>query len=143
MQPNIAKQVQLRFHHIGCLSVNILETLATYSAMGFNNVSEIFTITNQKVKVCFVETAPEAFIEFIEPIGDNPTLQKILKSGNSYYHVGYTTPNIDRSIDMLEDNGFRLVNTFYSEAFHNKRCAFMYSPEMHLIELIESTTNAV
>jgi methylmalonyl-CoA/ethylmalonyl-CoA epimerase len=128
----------LCFHHIGCLTENIEISIANYvKDFGFNLPNQIFTITNQQVKVCFIEIGPNSFIEFVEPMGDNPSLKKILKSKNPYYHIGYLTSDITNSINDLISCGYFLVNRFHSEAFNNKECAFLYSTEMHLIELIE------
>ena len=137
----IKKESRLQFHHIGCLTKNITDSIASYKdTLGFENVSAVFTIEEQQVKVCFIELLHGVNIELIEPMGDNPTLNKILKSNNPYYHVGYTVHNFDKAIQGLLDKGLYLVNTFHSEAFGHKRCAFLYTPEMHLIEIIENPT---
>ena len=131
--------MKLQLHHIGCLTENITETLHTYTHMlGFKKVSEVIAVEAQQVKVCFIETAPGVFLELVEPGGDNAALKKILKSKNPYYHTGYLVDNMPLAIEQLQQEGFYLVNRFVSEAFDNRECAFLYSPEMHLIELIET-----
>ena len=128
----------MSFHHIGCLTDNMEESLDGYrQGLGFTNISEIYSIAHQQVKVCFIETGPGAFLELVEPTGDNVVLRKILKSKNPYYHIGYLVDDIDRSISRMQDEGCYLVNKFQSEAFQDKWCAFLYTREMHLIELIE------
>jgi catechol 2,3-dioxygenase-like lactoylglutathione lyase family enzyme len=129
----------LRFHHTGCLTENIEESLHTYvNILGFKKASDAITIADQQVKVCFVETAPGVFLELVEPLGENLALRKIIKSKNPYYHTGYLVSDLAGTIGILQDAGFYLVNRFKSEAFGNKECAFLYTTEMHLIELIES-----
>ena len=128
----------MSFHHIGCLTDNMEECLMVYSqGLGFTNISKIYSIADQKVKVCFIETGPGTFLELVEPLGDNAMLRKILKSKNPYYHIGYQVDDINRSISRMQDEGCYLVNKFRSEAFQHKWCAFLYTREMHLIELIE------
>ncbi|MES1159963.1 MAG: VOC family protein [Bacteroidota bacterium] len=132
-------QEGLQLHHVGCLTENIEESLGIYvNVLGFKKASEIVTISNQQVKVCFVETAPGVFLELVEPQGENLALRKIIKSKNPYYHTGYLVKDISTVISRLQEAGFFLVNRFFSEAFENKECAFLYTREMHLIELIES-----
>lgn len=127
----------LCFHHIGCLTENLEISVANYvKDFGFQTPNEIFTIASQRVKVCFVEIGPNSYIEFVEIEGDIPSLKKILKSKSPYYHIGYLTDNIENSIVSLTASGYFLINRFQSEAFNNKECAFLYSTEMHLIELI-------
>jgi catechol 2,3-dioxygenase-like lactoylglutathione lyase family enzyme len=135
---NKFSQQGLRFHHIGCLTEDIERSIASYSELfGFNRISRIFNISDQEVKVCFIETSPDTFLELIEPTGVNPTLRKLIKSNNLYYHIGYLTPEIESAIESFIKKDFKLVNTFHSEAFQNRKCAFLYSPDMHLIELIQ------
>jgi methylmalonyl-CoA/ethylmalonyl-CoA epimerase len=132
----LSKNLQL--HHIGCLTENIEDSLENYVAiLGFKKASEIITVASQQVKVCFVETAPGIFIELIEPQGENAALRKIIKSKNPYYHTGFMVEGISVIIEQLLEEGFYLVNRFISEAFDGKECAFLYTKELHLIELIE------
>lgn len=131
--------MNLRLHHVGCLTENIEETLHTYTTvLGFKSVSGIITVQAQQVKVCFIETAPGVYLELVEPGGDNAALRKIIKSKNPYYHTGYLVTDISETVEQLQGQGFYLVNRFVSEAFENRECAFLYSPDMHLVELIET-----
>ena len=128
----------LTFHHIGCLTTNIEETKKMYATgMGLVECSETFHITSQQVKVCFIKNLSETYIELVEPAGDTPSLNRLLNSKNMFYHLGYMARDFDKTIEELESNGFYLVNKFHSEAFSNKLCAFLYSPEKHLIEIIQ------
>jgi catechol 2,3-dioxygenase-like lactoylglutathione lyase family enzyme len=128
----------LQFHHVGCLTENMEDSLNTYvKVLGFRQASDIIAISSQQVKICFLETAPGVFLELVEPQDENAALRKILKTRNPYYHVGYRTRDLPGMVEQLQENGFYLVNRFKSEAFDNKECAFLYTKEMHLIELIE------
>jgi len=132
------QKYKLTYHHTGCLTHSIEESKAIYAGMGFGSSSETYTISDQKVKVCFIEMSPGIFLELVEPIGDNVPLNKLLKSKVSFYHLAYLADDFDKTLENLRDAGFYLVNTFRSEAFSNRYCAFLYTPEMHLIEIIES-----
>ena len=132
-------QENWRMHHIGCLTENIEASLDTYvNIMGLKKASDIILVSDQQVKVCFVETAPGVFLELVEPQGENIALRKIIKSKNPFYHTGYLVNDLSGVITRLQEAGFYLVNRFRSEAFGNKECAFLYTREMHLIELIEN-----
>jgi methylmalonyl-CoA/ethylmalonyl-CoA epimerase len=131
-------KVQLSFHHVGCLTKNMDETLSVYlDKMGFRKVSEPVTVSSQQVKVCFIQTADGPLIELIQPLGNNQALGKLLQTKNFFYHIGYMTKDIDQAIQYFQESGFYFVNSFLSEAFENRKCAFLYTGEMHLIELIE------
>ena len=105
--------------------------------MGFNKCSETFIISNQKVKVCFIEMSPDTFIELVEPFEDNASLMKLLNKKVSFYHLGYLTDDFENTIAALQNDGLYHINTFISEAFSNKLCAFFYTAEMQLIEIIQ------
>lgn len=125
-------------HHIGCLTDNIEKSIQVYRQIGFENFSEIFYVKAQKVKVTFVEIRKDFYLELVEFDPQNSSLKKIYNSANPYYHVGYLVKNMEDAIAELEQHGFHLVSRFFSEAFNGKSCAFFYSPEMHLVELIEA-----
>ena len=125
------------FHHTGCLTLNIEKSLQIYQQMGCNTFSEIYSIPDQKVKVCFVQLSEGTFLELVEPFEDNRSLNKLLKKNASFYHLGFMTDDFENTIKQLESNSFYLINTFHSAAFSNKLCAFLFTPEMHLIEIIQ------
>jgi len=131
------KKYNLTFHHTGCVTESIETSKLFYATMGFMHCSETLTITSQKVKVCFIELSPNIFLELVEPFEDNDTMNKYLKNKAAFYHLGFLTGKFEEALQQLQQDGFYLVNRFNSEAFNNKLCAFLYSPEMHLIEIIE------
>ena len=128
----------MKIHHIGCLVDNIEETRSFYSSFPtFVNASEIITVSDQKVKVCFIDIGNTTFLELIEPLEGNQPLQKMRSKNTSYYHIGYLVDDIEKEAMELCNKGCTQLNTFNSEAFNNKRCMFLYTPDSHLIELIE------
>lgn len=130
---------QLIFHHVGCLVDNMDESIRTYTdLLGFDPPSEIYDISSQKVKVCFIKNTTDSFIELVEPYEENTSLRKMLKKGQSFYHTAYTVKNFDEALKEMEAKGARFMPVFTSEAFNNKRCVFFFTPELQLIELIES-----
>ena len=134
----INKKYKLTFHHTGCLTRDIEGSKAVYAGMGFCDFSETYTVSDQKVKVCFIEMSPGVFLELVEPIGDNAPLNKMLKNKVSFYHLGYLTKEFGNTVQNLQNDGFYLLNSFRSEAFSGRNCAFLYTPDMQLIEIIES-----
>ncbi len=130
--------LNLKVHHIGCVVESIEESIKTYTEMlGFKSVSEVFNISSQKVKVCFVEIGNQTFIEFVEPLSLDSAVGKLLKKRHTYYHTGYLVKDFDKTLENLCQKGAHLITSFKSEAFNNKKCAFIYTPELHMIELIE------
>lgn len=130
--------MELTYHHTGLAVESIEESVMTYGQLfGETAISKTVYITSQSVKVCFVRTGPNSFIELIEGVGENSTINRMLKKGISYYHVAYTTEDIEGTVNKLIEKNYKAMSFFISEAFENKRCIFLFSPEGHLIELIE------
>jgi methylmalonyl-CoA/ethylmalonyl-CoA epimerase len=129
----------MKIHHIGCLVDNIKEASLFYSTFpAFISASQVFNISDQKVKVCFIDLGNQTFLELIEPHEGNGPLRKMQSKNISYYHIGYAVDNVERKAEELCMYGCTILNSFQSEAFENRMCMFLYTPDMHLIELIET-----
>jgi len=129
----------LEFHHVGLVVESIESSILHYSALfGTENISNIYRIESQLVNVCFVKVGPNSFIELVEPIGEDSQVFKLLKKRVSYYHVAYKVNQITEAVARLEALDYKAMTYFNSEAFDGKRCIFLFSPEAHLIELIEN-----
>jgi len=128
----------LKFHHLGCLVDSIDDAVENYKGLfSVDNVSEKIYISTQGVYVCFVEIGDNTYIELVEPVGKDSIVLSFKKNGETYYHAGYLVQDIDKTIVQLLEKQYKLLNVFHSEAFGMKRCAFLYSPDLLLIELIE------
>ena len=128
----------LRFHHVGLL-VDDIETSANHykAIFGADNISPISFVASQKVNVCFVKNGTDSYIELVQPADDTSVVSKLLKKRLSYYHVAYKVANIYEAITKLEQLNYKAMELFNSEAFDGKLCVFLFTPEAHLIELIE------
>jgi len=128
----------LKFHHTGCLVKNIDEAIESYRGLFQpESIGEKIFISSQEVYVCFIGMGEGIFIELVQPSSETSVVRNMMKKGITYYHKGFLVDDIDASIKMLEEKNYKWLQTFRSEAFNNKRCAFLMSPVMHLIELIE------
>ena len=128
----------IKFHHVGIIVSCIEEAIKNYSIIGgTESISETFLIDSQKVKVCFVKTSKDIYLELVEPLADNLPLNKLMKKGINYYHTGYKVYSIEQTINTLESYGYKFLTPFRSEAFNMKECVFAYSPDLILFEFIE------
>jgi methylmalonyl-CoA/ethylmalonyl-CoA epimerase len=130
----------LVYHHTGCLVKDLEQSIENYKALiPGATISPVYNIASQKVRLVFVQLNEGMNIELIECLEENNSLGKMLGKGTNFYHIAFITNGrtVDAVVDQLEKDGFRLISRFNSEAFENKPCAFLYSPEMHMIELIE------
>ena len=128
----------ITFHHAGILVSCIEEAVKNYSIIfGTDSISETYIINSQKVKVCFVKTGKEVYLELVEPFTENIPLNKWMKKGIYYYHTGYKVDSIEQIINDLEPQGYKFLTPFLSEAFNMKKCVFAYSPDLIFFEFIE------
>lgn len=128
----------LKFHHIGLLVEDLNFSIQQYTLLfGEKNMSKVYNINSQEVSVCFVKIGDNNYIELVQPQGENSIVSKLLKKRTSYYHMGYKVSDILDTVSKLESLNYKILNFFNSEAFNGKKCVFLFSPEAHLIELIE------
>jgi methylmalonyl-CoA/ethylmalonyl-CoA epimerase len=128
----------LVFHHIGILVGNIEGAIGNYAKIfGKSSISQIYEIESQNVKVCFIGIASSAYIELIQPLSENSVVSKLLRKNISYYHIGYEVVDIEKEVKKLIDLNYKPIEYFNSEAFDGRKCIFLFSPDAHLIELIQ------
>jgi len=127
----------LEFHHVGCVVASIEESLPSYRPIA-RVIGEIIPIASQGVNVCFVEIGPGTHVELVEPTEGESILRQLLKRRINYYHLAFLTRGFDSAIETLVAESYRHLNTFRSEAFGMRRCAFLTSAVAHLIELVEA-----
>lgn len=131
--------MKLKYHHTGIVVESIEDVASNYQKLfGENCLSKKYYISTQGVNVCFVNTGSNTFLELVEAVGENSLVSKLIKKGITYYHIAYTTPDFENTIQKLEALNFKSMPFFYSEAFNGNRCVFLFSPDAHLIEIIES-----
>lgn len=129
----------LRLHHIGCAVESIESSLKTYrDLLGFTNISQTYKLEEMGINVCFVELSGGIYFELIEPMGKSSPVNTYLKKGISYYHLGYKVKDVDKVAAKLVENEFKEITSLYSPAFDNRKCIFLYTPELQMIELIDS-----
>jgi methylmalonyl-CoA/ethylmalonyl-CoA epimerase len=128
----------MQFHHTGCLVEDIEESIGFYKKLfGDQKVSVPVLVSSQGVYVCFVEVGEKVYLELIQPVDETSVVFKLKSKNVKYYHVAYSTSEFDTTMAELEKEYFKVLNVFNSEAFQNKRCAFLYAPDGSLIELLE------
>ncbi|CAN5286195.1 VOC family protein [soil metagenome] len=129
----------LVFHHTAVLVSDIDDAILHYLPLfGKESISEKVFIATQGVNVCFIKVGEKSFIELVEPVDENSVVFKLKKKGNSYYHVGYISNSIEADVEMMVTLNYKQLEYFNSEGFQHKRCIFLFSPDGHLIELIEA-----
>jgi methylmalonyl-CoA/ethylmalonyl-CoA epimerase len=129
----------LSLHHIGLVVESIEDSLLHYVELfGRDKISEVFTLPSRHVKICLIQIAESSYLELVQPTGEDSVVFALLMKKASYYHLAYKVKDITSTIERLEKLNYKALSIFNSEAFGGKQCVFVYSPEAHLMELIEA-----
>lgn len=132
----------LTLHHYGFLTADTAGWLAENELL-FGKPYKLFDsipIASQKVSITFVQQTENAVMtELVHPAADNLPLQKMITKGITVYHTGYTVPanEFEETLKIFEEKGARALPVFNSEAFNQRRCVFVFSTALGMIELIE------
>jgi Glyoxalase/Bleomycin resistance protein/Dioxygenase superfamily len=132
----------LTIHHYGFLTYNTGAWLAENELL-FGKpcmVFETVKISSQKVNITFVQQSEgRVFTELIEPWEDNAKLQKMIAKGITVYHTGYlaATGQFDKILLSFNEMGIHTLAPFASEAFEGRRCVFVVTGNIGMIEIIE------
>ena len=124
----------MKIHHIGIACKNINKAIKAYSSM-YNviSISEIIHDNLQNADLCILKTDTGLDVEFIS----GEQVANLLKTRVSYYHLCYSTNNIESEIAHFEENGCLVVSDLKPAIlFGGKRAAFLMTPT-GLIELVE------
>ena len=129
----------IQFHHTGILTKDIKSSIENFSGIfPENEVSQIYTISSQEVKVCFFNVPRQTRFEFVEPLSSTASVNTLFDKGVRYYHIGCFSDNLRSDIEEQEKKGYKLLSEFNSEAFGNRKCVYLISPNLEFLELIET-----
>ena len=127
--------------HIAIAVKDIEASKKLFSLISNTTASETTVVSDQKVKVCFIETG-ETRIELIQPIEGNIGVAKFLeKRGEGLHHICLEVEDIERALADYKSRGFRLIDEVPRIGAEGHRVAFVHPQSTNgvLIELVESS----
>jgi catechol 2,3-dioxygenase-like lactoylglutathione lyase family enzyme len=126
-------------HHTACAVETLEKALSTYAdGLMLTRRSRAFDVSSQGVSVCFLELVSGFYLELVAPHPTQTRLAKYLRTG--FYHLCFLTDDLAASRAHLKQRRFTALPAFSSEAFDGSACQFFLSPELHLIELAQTTS---
>ena len=130
-------------HHVGLVVKNIREHYEKYyrDALGFKDMSEIYTDKNIGVKVAFINMNNKIYLELIEPLDEKSPVQNFLtKRGQTLHHLCFETNDIQNECDRLRESDYLItMQPTPAAAFNGRNVAFlMAKDENFLIELLQA-----
>jgi methylmalonyl-CoA/ethylmalonyl-CoA epimerase len=133
----------LQFHHVGLACRNLDREQAVFEAMGYRMEGEPFEDPTQGIRGRFLIGAGPR-MELVSPLSDEANvLTNVLAHGVKMYHLAYTTSDMERSLaEAARARGKLMVSPVPAVAFGGQRIAFVFLPNMLLMELIERCPRA-
>jgi methylmalonyl-CoA/ethylmalonyl-CoA epimerase len=133
------EQPPIRLHHLGIAVRSIAKQGAGYCEMfGIEAPGQPVNDELQKVRVAFADLGNGVAIEFVEPLGEDSPIQRILNRGGGLYHVCYEVSDLEAHVERVRARGGLLVNgPVPASAFGGRRIAFVYTPGHDLVEFVE------
>ena len=129
----------MKIHHIGYLVRDVEKTAEQMRKLGFRSVTRTVYDPLRDVDIQFLESS-EHTIELVSPKSEKSVVWKQLKkSGVSPYHMCFSVSDIDQHISMIvqEEGYVTLQPPLEAPAIANAKVAFLYNPDIGIIELIE------
>ncbi len=115
----------MKIDHIGIAVKSIDEAKNFYKALGLE-LRDIEIVKEQGVKVGFLKIG-KSNIELLEPLNENsPVFKFIEKRGGGIHHIAIEVNNIESSLTMLKEKGFKLINEKPEIGAHGKLIAFVH-----------------
>ena len=127
--------------HIAIAVKDIEASKKLFALISNATASETTVVSDQKVKVCFIETG-ETKIELIQPIEGNIGVAKFLeKRGEGLHHICLEVSDIELALADYKSRGFRLIDEVPRIGAEGHRVAFVHPQSTNgvLIELVESS----
>lgn len=127
----------MKVHHIGYAVRNIEDAFKKFQNLGYIRETEIISDEIRNVFIQFI--IKDGYrVELVAPLKENSPVDKILKKGNTPYHICYETNDICKTIEELSGSGYTSLGVpEKAPAIHNRRVVFLFSKDMGLIELVE------
>ena len=129
-----------RIDHIGIAVNSIDESLKLYKdvlGMDFKGIEEL---NERAIKTAFIQTGV-SMIELLEPTSEKSTIAKFLeKKGQGIHHIALHVENIQKTMDLLKEKGYRLLSEEPEKGAHGTKVCFLHPKSTNgvLLELVES-----
>lgn len=115
-----------KIDHIGIAVKSIEESLAYYRDQLHMQYTGTEEVTEQKVKVAFLQIG-ESSIELLEPTSDDsPVAGFLKKKGPRIHHIAYEVGDLVAALKKLEDRGVSLIDKEPRKGAHGTWIAFVH-----------------
>ncbi len=130
----------MKLHHFGFVVHSIEQARGAFqNLVPTADFSGPFHDPVQRVRVAFLPFGHGVSLELIEPCGPDSPVQDFLSKGGGLHHICFQTQDLEAEVRRLEGSGYVTVcPPVPAVAFANRRIAFLFGPQVRLIELLET-----
>ena len=133
--------IPFRIEHLGVAVADIERALAHYADMfGYKLLRGPYDDPQQQARVAFIGTSQcNTQLELVAPLGPDSQVERVLRKGQSLYHICYEVPNITAAIAHLRAQKCVLISgPTPAVAYEGRPIAWLYTPTRQLTELVEA-----
>jgi methylmalonyl-CoA/ethylmalonyl-CoA epimerase len=136
------RDLRLDLHHIGIVVADIAEKREFYTLLGY---SERTCVIHDPVQTAYVQflrlRGADHYLELVAPNGPESKLAKAASRKHPLNHLCYSVDDIAATCSFLEAHGWSLVSEITpAVAFEGRRIAWVSSPDLLIVELVERGT---
>ena len=131
--------IHLKVHHIGYLVKKINAAVKEFEHLGYTLLQDPVYDNIRKIHICFMEKDGYV-VELVSPSDTESIVAGLIrKYKNSPYHICYETPDLDKDLSLLTNEGFTAIDTpTPAPALENRRVVFLMNASIGMIELLET-----
>ncbi|TMI94072.1 MAG: methylmalonyl-CoA epimerase [Bacteroidetes bacterium] len=132
-----------KIEHIGIAVRSLSVSIPVFEKLLDSKCYKTEQVESEKVDTAFFQMG-ETKIELLESMEDNGVISKYIeKNGEGIHHIAFEVTDIQKEIDRLKKDGFRVLNESPKKGADNKLVCFLHPRSTNgvLIELCQSLTS--
>jgi len=132
-----------KIEHIGIAVRSLSVSIPVFEKLLDSKCYKTEQVDSEKVDTAFFQMG-ETKIELLESMEDNGVISKYIeKNGEGIHHIAFEVTVIQKEIDRLKKDGFRVLNESPKKGADNKLVCFLHPRSTNgvLIELCQSLTS--
>ncbi|MCA0982824.1 methylmalonyl-CoA epimerase [Halobacillus yeomjeoni] len=136
IDPSVPKKIA----HIGIAVENLEEAMAFYEKSLGVSAESIEKVPMDHVEVAFLKVG-ETMLELIQPLNEkSPVFTFIQKRGQGIHHIAFEIEDLQRRIDILQNEGIRMIDNSPRRGAGGHDVAFAHPSSSYgvLLEYVQS-----
>lgn len=132
-----------KIEHIGIAVKDIEKSNSLFATLFGEKHYKIEDVESEGVKTSFFECGPNKVELLQATTEDSPIAKFIEKKGEGIHHIAFAVDDIEKEINRLTEEGFKMIHQSPKKGADNKLIAFLHPKSTNgvLIELCQDIKN--